>query len=84
MRLRLRQLFDQTCLSFTGTNQRVGDKALLLLPRQKMESLTPPCIPRNPAYVDDVAPIHLWDTDILADGYNRFMSNVRRIKAQGV
>jgi hypothetical protein len=43
--------------------------------------VTPPPVPWDFAYVNDVAPGHRWDTDILTpDGYNRFMNVVEHVR----
>lgn len=84
MRLRLRQLFDE-CLSELHGISALGTRLCIYCLDKNTESLTPPFIPRNPAYVNDVAPAHPWNTDILTDdGYNRFMGVVQRIKALAV
>jgi hypothetical protein len=81
MRLRLRQLFDESLSKLHGISA-LGTRLCFYCLDKNTESLTPPFIPRNTAYVNDVAPAHLWDTDILTDdGYNRFMSIVQQIKA---
>ena len=81
MRLRLEQLFDESLSELHGISA-LGTRLCFYCLDKNTESLTPPRIPRNPAYVNDVAPAHLWNTDILTDdGYNRFMGIVQRIKA---
>jgi hypothetical protein len=81
MRSRLTQLFDESLSELHGISA-LGTRLCFYCLDKNTESLTPPFIPRISAYINDVTPAHLWDTDILTDeGYNRFMGFVQRIKA---
>jgi len=94
MRLGLRELFDDQGMSEIYGISALGTRlSFYCLDTDKnAESVTPPfqVVRRNPeaasyAYANNVAPAHLWDTDILTDdGYDRFMGFVQRIKALAV
>jgi hypothetical protein len=76
--LRLRQLFDQSLTELHGISA-LGTKLCL---DTNTESLTPPLIPQNAAYINSTTPANCWDADILTDnGYNHFMNIVEHIKA---
>ena len=84
MRWRMRELFDRGLSEVHGISA-LGTKLCFYCLDKKAESLTPLFIPRDPAYIKDVAPAHLWDTDLLTDdGYDRFMGIVQRVKARAV
>jgi hypothetical protein len=81
MRLRLRQLFDQSLTELHGVSA-LGTRLCFYCLDKNTESLTPPLIPRNAAYVNDTAPADRWDADVLTDnGYNRFMNIVDYVRA---
>ena len=82
MRLRMRELFDQSISEVHGISA-LGTKLCFYCLDKKAESLTPRFIPRDTAYIKDVAPAHLWGSDLLTDdGYDRFMGIVQRVKAR--
>jgi hypothetical protein len=81
MRLRLRQLFDQSLTELHGIST-LGTRLCFYCLDKNTESLTPRPIPQNAAYVNDTAPADRWDADILTDdGFNRFMNIVEHVKA---
>ena len=94
MILGLRELFDDQSMSGLYGISALGTRLSFycLDTGINAESVTPPfrVIPRNPAaasytYANNVAPAHLWGTDILTDdGYDRFMGFVQHIKALAV
>jgi len=73
----LRQIFDQSLTELHGISALGTRLCFYFL----TESLTPPPIPQNAAYVNDTTPVNRWDADILTDGYNRFMNIVEHVKA---
>jgi hypothetical protein len=84
MRLRLRQLFDQSLTELHGISA-LGTRLCFYCLDKNSESTTPPPIPRNEAYVNDTAPVDRWDADILTDdGYNRFMKVTEHVRALAV
>ncbi|KIM78059.1 hypothetical protein PILCRDRAFT_11507 [Piloderma croceum F 1598] len=81
MRLRLRQLFDQSLTELHGISA-LGTRLCFYCLDKNTESLTPRPIPQIAAYINDTAPADRWDADILTDdGFNRFMNIVEHVKA---
>lgn len=80
MRLKMAQLFDASPSVLYGISA-LGTRLCFYMLDKTTESLTPQVIPRDPTYVNDVAPASRWNADILTDvGYNRFMSFVHEAK----
>ena len=81
MRLRLKQLFDQSLTELHGISA-LGTRVCFYCLNKSTESVTPPPIPHNTVYVNDTAPADRWDADILTDdGYDCFMNIVRHVGA---
>jgi hypothetical protein len=80
MRLRMEQLSDQRRIELHGISA-FGTRMCFYCLAKNSESVTPPPVPWDFAYVKDVAPADRWDMDILTpDGYNRFVNIVEHVR----